>query len=247
MVEDYRALTDKEKQTLRLLLEGYDAKSIARHLGLSVHTINERLRDARRKLAVSSSKEAARRLRDFEETAPETIGDGQIGAAERAPIDQEMAQPRAKPLSRQHAIWVIGGLVMISFVVALLALAAPTSQTSQITCNMKGTPREDVQRYTLTSEGLYFSWDVDEPLAKGRRISSTQPILMSTITERDGTTRKVFAKHMWRDGKLHRIQYMQPAQGGKRPVEREIYDFGNQTIHYQADGKNIEFCRHHLT
>ena len=51
-----RALTEKEKQTLRLIVRGHDAKSTARSLGLSVHTINERLRDARRKLAVSSSR-----------------------------------------------------------------------------------------------------------------------------------------------------------------------------------------------
>ena len=41
-------LTEKEKQALRLLVSGHDAKSMARQLGLSVHTINERLRDARR-------------------------------------------------------------------------------------------------------------------------------------------------------------------------------------------------------
>ena len=60
------ALTDKEKQTLRLIVRGHDAKSIARSLGLSVHTINERLREARRKMAVSSSREAARLLLEVE-------------------------------------------------------------------------------------------------------------------------------------------------------------------------------------
>ncbi len=64
------ALTDKEKQTLRLILRGHDAKSAARELALSVHTVNERLRDARRKLGVTSSREAARRL--LAEEAPET-------------------------------------------------------------------------------------------------------------------------------------------------------------------------------
>ena len=41
-----RALTKKEKQTLRLIVRGHDATSVARELSLSVHTINERLRDA---------------------------------------------------------------------------------------------------------------------------------------------------------------------------------------------------------
>ena len=60
MAEGYQALTAKEKEALRLLLGGHDAKSMANQLGLSVHTINERLRDARRKLSVSGSKAAAR-------------------------------------------------------------------------------------------------------------------------------------------------------------------------------------------
>lgn len=60
------ALSEKEKQTLRLIVRGHDAKSTARTLGLSVHTINERLRDARRKMAVSSSREAARLLLEAE-------------------------------------------------------------------------------------------------------------------------------------------------------------------------------------
>ena len=84
MTPGFQALTEKEKETLRLLVSGYDAKSMARHLGLSVHTINERLRDARRKMAVSSSREAARQLRDIERRTPEPVGYesfGDVGAA----------------------------------------------------------------------------------------------------------------------------------------------------------------------
>jgi DNA-binding CsgD family transcriptional regulator len=50
------ALNEREKQALRLLLDGHDAKSAAVTLGLSVHTINEYLRQARRKLGVTSSR-----------------------------------------------------------------------------------------------------------------------------------------------------------------------------------------------
>ncbi len=84
-VEGYRALTDREKQTLRLLLDGHDAKSMARHLDLSVHTVNERLRDARRKLSVSSSREAARLLRQHEGAAPDKSGDSALGDAPPPP------------------------------------------------------------------------------------------------------------------------------------------------------------------
>ena len=56
MAEQLDTLTDKEKETLRLIVRGHDAKTAARELGLSVHTINERLRAARRKLDVTSSR-----------------------------------------------------------------------------------------------------------------------------------------------------------------------------------------------
>lgn len=62
MAGTLHSLTDKAMATLRLILQGHDAKSMASELGLSVHTINERLRKARRKLQVTSSKEAARLL-----------------------------------------------------------------------------------------------------------------------------------------------------------------------------------------
>ena len=48
MSDGFQALSEREKETLRLLLGGHDIKSIAAGLGLSVHTVNERLREARR-------------------------------------------------------------------------------------------------------------------------------------------------------------------------------------------------------
>ena len=125
MADGLQALTEKEKQTLRLLLEGHDAKSMARHLDLSVHTINERLRDARRKLSVSTSKEAARLLRQREAT-PQNLGDTRFGDAPPPPITEHFGQPSTEPPSPRKAAWVIGGLALIPFLVTLLALSAPT-------------------------------------------------------------------------------------------------------------------------
>jgi DNA-binding NarL/FixJ family response regulator len=71
MSEGLNSLSEKEKAALRLLLHGHDAKSMAATLGLSVHTIRERLHEARRKLGVSSSREAARRLAQAEGTDPQ--------------------------------------------------------------------------------------------------------------------------------------------------------------------------------
>ncbi|WP_233130883.1 helix-turn-helix domain-containing protein [Sphingomonas jeddahensis] len=125
MVQGYEALTEKEKQTLRLLLVGHDAKSLARHFGLSVHTINERLRDARRKLSVSSSKEAARLLREAEGATPELIGTTPFGDVPPASLAQHLPQPPMVPRSRRLTAWAIGGIAMMSLVAALLALSGP--------------------------------------------------------------------------------------------------------------------------
>jgi DNA-binding CsgD family transcriptional regulator len=67
MNEGLPALSEREKETLRLLLGGYDIKSVAADMGLSVNTVNERLRDARRKLGASSRRQAARMLADAEQ------------------------------------------------------------------------------------------------------------------------------------------------------------------------------------
>lgn len=122
MTQRHLSLTEKEKETLRLLLQGYDAKSMAQHLGLSVHTINERLRDARRKMATSSSREAARLLREAEEHDPELLGDKTFGDATASGLTQDQSRPAQGPGTRR-AGWIAGGIVM-SFGLALLALSS---------------------------------------------------------------------------------------------------------------------------
>lgn len=118
-----QTLTEKEKETLRLLVSGYDAKSMARHLGLSVHTVNERLRDARRKLAVSSGREAARQLRAVEHRAPEILGDKALGEAAAAPGVEETTASAAMRRMGRRSGWIAGGVFM-SFALALLAFAS---------------------------------------------------------------------------------------------------------------------------
>src|SRR5450830_1529076 len=57
-------LTAQEQDLLRLLAQGHTAKTIANLTGLSVNSVNERLRSARRKTGAVSSRELARRLAD---------------------------------------------------------------------------------------------------------------------------------------------------------------------------------------
>lgn len=122
--DGFEALTDKEKQTLRLIVRGHDAKSIARHLDLSVHTINERLRDARRKLTVSSSREAARLLLAREGGTPESLADNEIGAAAAPDPVPPMAMPETGDRRIVRRAGIFAGATLMTFILGILVLAA---------------------------------------------------------------------------------------------------------------------------
>ncbi len=129
MQEGYQSLTDKEKETLRLLVRGYDTKTIARHFALSVHTVNERLRNARRKMTVSSSREAARLLSDTEAADPHFLAGkllGEVGAAKdlipiSVPNDGEDTDGED---TRSFLVPIIGGIIIMSLLLAALALTS---------------------------------------------------------------------------------------------------------------------------
>lgn len=55
-------LTERQKECLRLIVRGFEAKEAARELGISPTAVVERLRSARRVLGVETSREAARLL-----------------------------------------------------------------------------------------------------------------------------------------------------------------------------------------
>jgi len=115
------ALSEREKETLRLLLAGHDAKSISRDLNLSVHTVNERLRDARRKLDVTSSREAARLLGDAERGTPNYLGDRQSGVAQPSIVGKEELPGRRFGAGHPLA-WLGGGMLIMSLIIAAAAL-----------------------------------------------------------------------------------------------------------------------------
>lgn len=133
MTSGLDTLTDKERQTLRLILSGHDAKSSARELGLSVHTVNERLRDARRKLGVTSSREAARRLLAEEAhpappATPDLLGHKALGDALTQAGTAEMTASAARRWARPGlTLTAIGVFAMSLILAALLLPASPLS------------------------------------------------------------------------------------------------------------------------
>lgn len=120
MSEDGNAvggLTGREKEALRLLLAGHDAKSSARELDLSVHTVNDHLRSARRKLDVSSSREAARMLAEAEGGTPNSFGTQAFWDGSSAPGQQNTAAQRGTWLA-----WLTGGMLVMSLIIAAAVL-----------------------------------------------------------------------------------------------------------------------------
>lgn len=143
MIGDLETLTEKEKETLRLLMSGHDAKSIARSLELSVYTVNDRLREARRKLGVSSSREAARLFAQSQETDPNNLGikhnnfaAKNLGIVTTQDELQRETWQQWRISTRLVAI-LSGGFLMLSLVLAVAIFstnddgALPTSLTSQ--------------------------------------------------------------------------------------------------------------------
>lgn len=125
MNDGLNELTEREKEVLRLVLWGHDAKSIARSLSLSIHTVNERLRDARRKLSVTSSREAARLLGEVEHWTPNSVGNKRIGVAKKNKGRSETGQDQVG-----FRTLLLGGTFLMSVVIAAVLLSSTFSGTS---------------------------------------------------------------------------------------------------------------------
>lgn len=123
-------LTEKEKEALRLLLAGHDAKSSAAELDLSVHTINDRLRNSRRKLGVSSSREAARILGDTEGTAPQIPAPASFGVVGDDTQSDAAVLTNEKRAGGFRLTWLAGGLLIMSTIIlaALIGLSLNTNE-----------------------------------------------------------------------------------------------------------------------
>lgn len=131
MLDAHHPLTEKEKQALRLLTAGHDAKSIAVHLGLSVHTVNERLRETRRKLGTSSSREAARLLLEREAPVPQNLVDMVLGADPARDVARTNQSEASGENRSTRPRWIIGGFAMsIMFIAFALAIASAPEAAS---------------------------------------------------------------------------------------------------------------------
>lgn len=114
---DLSLLNDAELQVLRLFAQGHTAKSVAQLTDRSVGAVNERLREARRKTGVTSSRELARLL-----VAQENWD-------EKLALDQEPSPVPAVDLHgktrREHRL-LKGSTMMILLAISLLSASTPS-------------------------------------------------------------------------------------------------------------------------
>lgn len=119
---DLSKLNDAELRVLRLLGEGHTVKSIANLIGVTPVAVNERLREARRKTGVGSSRELARVLKAQENRHKK------FRVGEMDPTALPVIQSDAKVWGPQTgAIVMIALFLVVTAGAAALMSQAPTS------------------------------------------------------------------------------------------------------------------------
>ncbi len=167
-------LTDREMEILRLLVAGHTVKTIAARLGRSETSINERLRSARRKTGVGSSRELARLL-DLQKTCDENI-------------DLSSQRSTVEDLAHTATIGVRGSKGMIAMLIAIPVAAAGLMFAAAPSADPAGTA-DTVHSAASAQLPLVGSWSLDASLMPEKE--RPQRVTMTFRASRDGkwTTR----------------------------------------------------------
>lgn len=167
-------LTDREMEILGLLVAGHTVKTIAARLGRSETSINERLRSARRKTGVGSSRELARLL-DLQKTCDENI-------------DLSSQRSTVKDLAHTATVGVRGSKGMIVMLIAIPIAAVGLMVAAAPSADQAGTPNAG---YSVASRQLPLvgSWSLDASLMPEKE--RPQRVTMTFHPSQDGkwTTR----------------------------------------------------------
>lgn len=150
---DFGALNPAEREVLALLAEGHTAKSIATLTGRSVAAVNERLREARRKTGIGSSRELARLLAATRKNRDEKIDLTASAATRAAPV----------PPARRG--WRKGRIVMPLILTAGLAAALIAAQAEHnVDAGAAHVPPEP-----LLLSAIPVTWDIGQLHEQVRR------------------------------------------------------------------------------
>lgn len=126
--EMFSGLSDREREVLRLLAFGHTVKTIAVQLGSTETAINERLRDARRKTGIGSSRELARLL------DAQKIWDRKIDLPVGSAVVNPSIQPAYGGLFRSKG-QIIMFIALPLAAAAMVAVATPSTDTPTVQTN----------------------------------------------------------------------------------------------------------------
>lgn len=173
-IDDVQKLTPRQKEILRLILNGFDAKSAARELGISVHTVNEHLTEARRHLGVSSSREAARILGQAESKPPNNAGPNKLGVVQ--PISRGLWWRQVSP-NRRLAYAGVGLLILIAAAAIAVSIASGNFASKH-----PDTPRKSIPTQPSAAEqnpSPYKSRDL--PIGRFDRLRVSGPFKVGVL------------------------------------------------------------------
>lgn len=134
---DLSRLNEAECRVLGLLAEGHTVKSIAHSIGTTPGAVNERLREARRKTGVGSSRELARLLK-AQENRDEQIG---VGSDHRLAAD--ICPDAVAPVRPQTGLYAMIGLFVVAAAGAVALITPRTgieSPTDPLISTLQGAP-----------------------------------------------------------------------------------------------------------
>ena len=244
MSADTSLLSEKEKEALRLLLSGHDAKSSAHELDISVHTLNDRLRSARRKLGVTTSKEAARVLAASEETAstsaPQSLAHKGLGVTQIQENQEiEPAANRSEtgllPLTtRQKGLLIMSIAIAASLALATLASVEPPQFVSAMFQSEDTTKTEELARdwLALIDDGKFDeSYDeagqaLRDQYARGLwKFGLTLRMTKGAVQSREFSSSKATLAYAGRvDGDFRIVDFNSLFKYNNRQIERVVFE-----------------------
>lgn len=121
---DFSRLNEAERRVLRMLAQGHTAKSIAHSNGSTPAAVYERLREARRKTGIPSSRELARLLR-AQESRHEQLG---VASAAHAMVSIDPASDTPARSNRKVLI-AMTGLLLTGLMATALTLQEGASSS----------------------------------------------------------------------------------------------------------------------
>jgi DNA-binding CsgD family transcriptional regulator len=198
IIGSFAGLNERELEILRLLASGHTVKTIAVQLGCSEASINERLRDARRKTGVGSSRELARLL------GAQKIWDKNFDLSTQSVGVDNSPQPSIFGLNKSRGTMIMLFAIPLA-AVGMILLAAPSMHGTAV-------PQSAKVAKQLPLDG---SWSLD--VARIPASERPRRVTVNFHPAQDGRWTTV-VEIVSADGSIRRAESTAAVDGAPQPV-----------------------------